>query len=107
MHRSSWLNVFAFTIWALVPGGESKALVSSVILSNATYRIFTGDLSSIRPLAPTIFLLNGFNVASSYYSNVVRQLAATGFIVATDIEARKLPFPVPCSVWQEGSQRRV
>lgn len=82
---------------------EARVTVSHVVLpishapnytSTVKYEIYTRDMA-VRAQAPTFFLLNGFNVASSYYSNVVTQLADAGFVVATASETRPVPFPIP------------
>jgi hypothetical protein len=98
------LMLLAFLLVLILRLAESKVLVSSVVLpishespnetSLATYQIY--NTAAIRNKSlPTIFLLNGFNVASKYYLNVVRKLAAAGYVVATASETRPLPFPIP------------
>ena len=83
---------------------ESRVIVSTAILpishasnsiSSVTYRIYSSVGSESESHAPTFFLLNGFNCPSGYYYDVIHQLAAAGFIVATASETRPISYPIP------------
>lgn len=79
-------------------GGSNSSNSSGTTLPprSYTYTLYQGQPGSPSRLRlPTVFLLNGFNVPSVWYSDLCQALCSKGLTVATAEDTRELRVQIP------------